>query len=102
MAQYHAAKIPERKSSDTKTTRQTTNPRKRDSLLGLGGCFITPGSAGSKASVMASTTELTILTHIICKAEMGRVSHKSRAVTRLMDSPPLTGSRKAMPFLRFV
>ena len=41
---------------------------------------MTPGSGGSNARVMASSTELTIFTQRICKAEMGSVSPSNKAV----------------------
>jgi hypothetical protein len=58
------------------------------------------GSGPSKASAMASTTELTMFTQRICTGVIGSVRPSSSATMSASDSPPLTGSRKTMAFLR--
>ena len=58
------------------------------------------GSAGSKASTMASATELTRLTQRICKGVIGSVRPRSSAKTMAKDSPPLIGNRKVTDLRR--
>ena len=94
-------KMPMVKRTETSMTRHRT---KRDMIgaeAGRGGRAITPFSGGSNASAMASATELSMFTHRICRGVIGRISPKSTAMIRLMLSPPFTGSRKVMTFLRF-
>ena len=76
---------------------------KRDRIgafAGRGGRAMTPRLGGSKARAMASATELSMFTHRICRGVMGSIRPNRIAMIRLMLSPPFTGSRKAITFLR--
>ena len=93
-------KTPIANSVDTKTIRQARNPERIGSPAGRGARRITSGSGGSKASAIASATELTMFTHNICTGVIGRATPARIAAIRHIDSPPLTGSRNMMAFLR--
>jgi hypothetical protein len=92
--------MPAQNSSDTNPTRQSTKRDRIASSGRRGGRRMMSGSAPSKASAMASTTELTMFTHRIWTGVIGSVSPSTSARISASASPPFTGSRKTTAFLR--
>ena len=92
--------MPPANSDETNAIRQNRKRVSSGSSPRRGRRSMMPGSAGSKANVMASSTELTMFTHRICTGVIGKVTPSISAASTVSDSPPLTGSRNSTAFFR--
>ena len=99
-AEAKMPKTPAAISADTNAMRHSRKPDSIASRGGRGGRRMVSGSVASKASAIASATELTMLTHRIWTRVIGSVRPNSTAIMMLMASPPLIGSRNTIAFLR--
>ena len=99
-AEAKMPKTPAAIRADTNAMRHSRKPDSIASRGGRGGRRMVSGSVASKASAIASATELTMLTHRIWTRVIGSVRPNSTAIMMLMASPPLIGSRNTIAFLR--